>query len=151
MPTFTSLSLPGFRWVYCCRLKTLSTFFCSIQSIVKDNTFSKKNIFSFNSLLVSVIILIRPLIKSRDITKEFVVWKLQIVVAFSVSEGTNFEVDTISIILSYLYHVGNVKQKLFTVNLQHAKPCKQNVMWNLDYAAITKFLKECFRPNACSK
>ena len=151
MPTFTSLSLPGFRWVYCCRLKTLSTFFCSIQSIVKDNTFSKKNIFFFQ--------LIAGLgynfdSASHQITwhnKEFVVWKLQIVVAFSVSEGTNFEVDTISIILSYLYHVGNVKQKLFTVNLQHVKPCKQNVMWNLDYAAITKFLKECFRPNACSK
>ena len=53
-----------------------------------------------------------PIIKSCYIRKEFMVWKLQ-AVAFSVSEETNFEVDTTSIILNSLYHFGNVKIELF--------------------------------------
>ena len=35
------------------------------------------------------------------------------VVVFLVSEETNFEVDTTSIILIYLYHFRNVNKKLF--------------------------------------
>ena len=40
--------------------------------------------------------------------------KLQsvVVVVVLVSEKTNFEFDTTSIILSYLYHLGNVNMKL---------------------------------------
>ena len=38
---------------------------------------------------------------------------LNITSFFSVSEETKFEVDTTSIILSYLYHFGNVNKKLF--------------------------------------
>ena len=37
----------------------------------------------------------------------------QAVVVFSVSEETKFEVDTTSIILSYLCHFGNVNKELF--------------------------------------
>ena len=45
-----------------------------------------------------------PLIKSCGITKEFMamIWKLQTVVVFLVSEETKFEVDTTSIVLSCL-------------------------------------------------
>ena len=39
--------------------------------------------------------------------------KLQAVVVFSASEETKFEADTSSIILSYLYHLGNVNKQLF--------------------------------------
>ena len=39
--------------------------------------------------------------------------KLQAVVVVLVSEETKFEVDTTSIILSYLYHFGNVNKELF--------------------------------------
>ena len=70
----------------------------------------------------------------------FVLWygyvlvKLQAVVAVVVvvanvlfSKETKFEVDTTSIILSYLCHFRNVtKNYLDTINLQHTKPCKQN-------------------------
>ena len=38
--------------------------------------------------------------------KEFVVWKLQIVVVFQISEETTFKVDTTSITLSYFYPFG---------------------------------------------
>ena len=38
---------------------------------------------------------------------------LNITSFFSVSEETKFEVDTTSIILSYLYHFGNVNKELF--------------------------------------
>ena len=37
----------------------------------------------------------------------------QALVVFSVSKETKFEVDTTSIILSYLYHFGNVNKELF--------------------------------------
>ena len=37
----------------------------------------------------------------------------QALVVFSVSKKTKFEVDTASIILSYLYHFGNVNKELF--------------------------------------
>ena len=37
----------------------------------------------------------------------------QAVIFFSVSEETKFEVDTTSIILSYLYHFWNVNKELF--------------------------------------
>ena len=37
----------------------------------------------------------------------------QAVLVFWVSEETKFEVDTTSIILSYLYHFGNVNKELF--------------------------------------
>ena len=40
------------------------------------------------------------------------VWKLQAVVIFSVSEETKFNVDTTSIILSCFYHFGDVKKEL---------------------------------------
>ena len=46
----------------------------------------------------------------------------EVVVVVLVSEETKFEVDTNSIILSYLYHFRNVN----TINLQHTKPCKHN-------------------------
>ena len=36
--------------------------------------------------------------------------ELQAVVVFSVSKETKFELDTTSMILSYLYHFGNVKR-----------------------------------------
>ena len=39
-----------------------------------------------------------------------IVWKLQTVVVFSVSEETKFEVDTTSVTLSCLYHFGNVNK-----------------------------------------
>ena len=39
--------------------------------------------------------------------------KLQEVVIFLDSEETKFEVNTTSIILSYLYHFGNVNKQLF--------------------------------------
>ena len=57
----------------------------------------------------------KPLIKSCGITKELmgIVSKLQAIVVFSASEETKFEVDTTSIILSYLYHFGNLNKQLF--------------------------------------
>ena len=42
-----------------------------------------------------------------------IVWKLQAAVVFSASEETKFEVDTTSMILGYLQHVGNVNKELF--------------------------------------
>ena len=54
------------------------------------------------------------LIKSCGITKEFIamIWKLQAVVffLFSFFEETKVEVDTTSIILSYIYHPGNINK-----------------------------------------
>ena len=54
--------------------------------------------------------------------------KLQaVVVVVLVSKETKFEVDTTSIILSYLlYHFRNVNKELFKNYLQHTKPCKPN-------------------------
>ena len=58
------------------------------------------------------------------------IWKLQAVVVFLVSEETKFEFDTTFKILSYLYHYGNVnKHYLDNVNLQHTTSCKQNAAW----------------------
>ena len=37
----------------------------------------------------------------------------QAIVVYSVSEETKFQVDTTSIILSYLYHFANVNKELF--------------------------------------
>ena len=48
------------------------------------------------------------------------VLKLQAVVVFSVSEETKFEVDTTFIILSYLYHFGNINKELFRYCLSPA-------------------------------
>ena len=49
------------------------------------------------------------------ITKElmFVAGKLQVVDVFSISKETMFDVDTTSVILSYLYHFGNENKELF--------------------------------------
>ena len=38
------------------------------------------------------------------------VWKLQAFAVLSLSEVTKFELDTTSIILSYIYHSGNVNK-----------------------------------------
>ena len=98
------------RIVCCFTRNTLSTFFCSHQSIAKDNGFSKKNNFFFDSLLVILLLCfyvsvkgfftkiiitklrinnvsfawlpIWPLRKSCGITKEIMVWKLHTVVYF---------------------------------------------------------------------
>ena len=51
--------------------------------------------------------------QSCDVAKEIRVWKLQTAIIFLVSEETKFEVDTTSIILSHLYHFGNVNKELF--------------------------------------
>ena len=49
------------------------------------------------------------------ITKElmFMAGKLQVVDVFSISKETMFDVDTTSVILSYLYHFGNENKELF--------------------------------------
>ena len=51
------------------------------------------------------------------------VWKLQAIV-FSFSEETTYDVDTTSIILSYVIIPGMKNNYLRTANLQHTKPCK---------------------------
>ena len=44
------------------------------------------------------------------------VWKLQVDVISSASEETKLEVDTTSIILSYLYHSGNVNKGTYIIS-----------------------------------
>lgn len=53
--------------------------------------------------------------KSCDITKEVttIFRKSQAAVVFRFREKTKFETDTTSIIVSYLYHFGNIKKELF--------------------------------------
>ena len=115
---------------FCCFTRnTLLTFLCSDQNIVKDNAvFKVKQIFSFNWLVLILLFCLYVfsttafhsffilklrinnlslacypiwcLIKSCDITKGFMVLKLQTVAAFLVSMKKKFEVDTTSIILS---------------------------------------------------
>ena len=89
-----------------------------------------------------------PLIKSCDITKEFMVWKLQ-AVFFSIFEEIKFEVDTSSIILSCLFHFGKAKKELFLFS----KFFHMENYWgqrSLEHIAVTKILK-CFMTNGCRK
>ena len=59
-----------------------------------------------------------------------------VVVNVLISEETKFEVDTTYIILSYLYHFGNViKSYLDTINLQHTKPCKENAIKLIEFSS----------------
>ena len=51
--------------------------------------------------------------QSCDVANEISVWKLQTAIIFLVSEETKFDVDTTSMILSHLYHFGNVNKELF--------------------------------------
>ena len=93
------------------------------------------------------------------------VWKLLAVIVFSVSEKTKFEVDTTSIILSYLYHYGNVNRELFRYYLSPAKTPHDKInkilsqvtlvenfrkQRNLDCITVTKSLK-CFRTSGFRK
>ena len=54
-------------------------------------------------------------LSSDGITKElmFMAGKLQVIDVFLISKETMFDVDTTSIILSYLYHFGNENKELF--------------------------------------
>ena len=58
---------------------------------------------------------------------------------FSVSEETKLEVDTTSIILSYILGM-QINNYLYTVNLQRTKPCKQKEKKN--YPIKVKFFVE---------
>ena len=75
------------------------------------------NIISNNTVLQCYLLWI--FVSIRKLLQFSVHWGLnhsppqQAVVVFSVSEETKFEVDTTSIILSYLYHFGNVNKELF--------------------------------------
>ena len=67
-------------------------------------------------------------------TKKFIVWKLQVVVVFSVSEGTKIEFDTTSIVLRYLF-IAEIKRKnyLDTVDIHSLRPCKQSTMLQITF------------------
>ena len=73
-----------------CLYALVTTFFSSVIMKLRMNNLSFKWLP------------IWPLIKSSDITKEFMVWKLQAAVIFFFSLGkTKFQMDTFFIILSY--------------------------------------------------
>lgn len=97
-----------------CTIKTLSTFFSSNQIFAKDNAFSKQNIFFLSTHSWSVLISLFCLhVIFTVFIKSSVILKITNC-SFSIFRGSSrkFEVDTISIVLSYLYHLGNVNQEL---------------------------------------
>ena len=97
----------------------LSTFCWSVLILLISMCFD--GLFVYSNVIIKIRInnilyawlQIWHLMKSYDVIKEFTVWKLQATSVFLVSEGTKLEVDTSSIVLSYLYHFRNVKKELF--------------------------------------
>ena len=126
VPPTTSLFLLDFHQA--CSYFTrniLSTFFFALIRLFAKDTGKSKTNFSFNLFLFGFCFTVLmfydtflhfyhhettfswlptwPLINLWDIAKEFIVWRLQAVVIFSVSKETKFEVDTALYLSYYLY------------------------------------------------
>ena len=88
-----------------------------LQEILYQPSFAEENkIFPFSSLMVGfdfAVLFMCIFYDSFFYSFAIMKYESRAVVVFSDSEKTKFEVDTTSVILSYLYRFGNVKKELF--------------------------------------
>ena len=118
VPPLTSILLLGFHQVC---LLFYKKYFINLRLLLsgylrKLMHCRRNKIFPFSSLMVGfdfAVLFMCIFYDSFFYSFTIMKYESRAVVVFSDSEKTKFEVDTTSIILSYLYHFGNVKKELF--------------------------------------
>ena len=101
------------RFVCCFARNNINPFFAPIGLLETITHFQSKTVFFFQLIAVRFWLLFSVYVFLRALLTVLIAWNYKKFAIFQFSEKTKFEVDTTSIILSYIYHFGSVNKKLF--------------------------------------